>query len=149
MTRNVSIMGAADYRHGEHSIPMAVMFAFWGRHIFDAPAGVVGIGYAADPGQRAPLVARFRRLADEWIEATENMSSIDDMVVHPAYLEIIGMGPSAIPPLLDELATHTAPLVSCVGCGVRRANPVDPDAAGDLEKMADAWMQWARENSYR
>jgi hypothetical protein len=103
MTRNVSIMGAADYRHGQHSIPMAVMFAFWGRHIFDAPAGAVGIGYAADPDQRAPLVARFRRLAHEWIEATENMSSIDDIVVHPSYLEIIGMGPSAIPLLLDEL----------------------------------------------
>lgn len=77
------------------------------------------------------------------------MSSIDDMIAHPAYLEIIGMGPSALPFLLDELErapNHWFAALMAVSGG---QNPVEEDEAGDLDKMTDAWMRWARENSYR
>ena len=103
--RNIPSSGAAagGYTHGGHAIPVAAKLAFLGQHVFGTPVLSVGAGYAQHPNDRSPLVARFRRLADEWLEATENMSSIDDMIAHPAYLEIIGMGQSALPLLLDQL----------------------------------------------
>jgi hypothetical protein len=149
MTRNVSAAAAGNYSYREQSIPAPAIFAFFGNYSFGMPAQPIGGGYASDANQRAPLVARFRRLADQWLAATENMSSIDDMVAHPAYLEIIGMGQSAIPLLLDELdraPNHWFAALAAVSGG---QNPVEDDEAGDLEKMADAWMRWARENSYR
>ncbi|KKK95209.1 hypothetical protein LCGC14_2675090, partial [marine sediment metagenome] len=46
---------------------------------------------------------RFQELVSRWSEDTLCMSSIGDMVTHPAYLEIIGMGRAAVPLLLLEL----------------------------------------------
>ncbi|HZS46514.1 MAG TPA: hypothetical protein VFC63_15670 [Blastocatellia bacterium] len=47
--------------------------------------------------------ARFRRLVEEWQRATEHTSSIMKAIMHPAYLQIIGMGEQAVPLLLREL----------------------------------------------
>ena len=144
---NVPIMGAAaavGYRHGEQAIPVATKVAFIGHRVFGAPLRSIGVGYAVDPSGRAPLVARFRRLADQWLAATVNMSMIDDMITHPAYLEIIGMGPSALPLLLDELErapNHWFAALIAVSGG---QNPVEEDEAGDLDKMTEAWMRWAQ-----
>lgn len=77
------------------------------------------------------------------------MSMISDMVVHPAYLEIIGMGPSAIPMILDELdrePNHWFPALMAIANG---HNPVPAEDAGDIDRMTEAWLQWAKENTYR
>jgi hypothetical protein len=46
---------------------------------------------------------RFYRLAEWWKTDTRYLSSLDDMVLHPAYLHIIGMGTEALPFLFQEL----------------------------------------------
>jgi hypothetical protein len=150
MTRNTAAAVATDvdYRHLEHPTPVAAKMAFL-QHVFGGATQPHGFGYARDANDRAPLVARFRRLADRWVADTEDMSMIEDMIVHPAYLEIIGMGPSALPLLLDELErepNHWFTALMAVSGG---QNPVEDAEAGDLDKMTEAWMQWARENSYR
>jgi len=102
--------------------------------------------YLTDP---APLVARFRRLANLWISETINVSILDDVITHPAYQEIIGMGPAAIPLILDELErepNHWFPALAAIS-GTQ--SPVPEEDAGDIDKMTDAWLQWAKENSYR
>jgi hypothetical protein len=38
---------------------------------------------------------RFRELVAQWKQGTGFLSSIHDMVTHPAYLQIIGMGREA------------------------------------------------------
>ncbi len=98
---------------------------------------------------RAPLTARFRRLADQWAAETENMSSIEDMTLHSAYQEIIGMGPAAIPLLLDELErapNHWFAALNAVSGG---QNPIAQDDAGDMDKMTAAWLEWAEDRGYR
>jgi hypothetical protein len=77
------------------------------------------------------------------------MSSIDDMIAHPAYREIIGMGSAAIPLLLDELETepnHWFPALMAISGG---QNPVPPADTGNMEEMTQAWLEWGRAASYR
>lgn len=77
------------------------------------------------------------------------MSVIDDMILHRAYQEIIGMGPAAIPMLLDEIErepNHWFPALYATSGG---QNPVTDEDTGDIDKMTEAWLDWAKENSYR
>jgi hypothetical protein len=104
---------------------------------------------AATMISQAPLIARFRRLADQWIADTENISVIEDMIVHPAYQEIIGMGPAAITMLLDEIErepNHWFVALYAVSGG---QNPVPPEHAGNIDQMIEDWIEWAESRNYR
>jgi hypothetical protein len=46
---------------------------------------------------------RFCELAREWKQATAYTSSVTEMVTHPSYQRIIGLGQDAIPLLVAEL----------------------------------------------
>lgn len=91
---------------------------------------------------------RFHRLAAAWHRDTEYLSSMDAAAGHPAYQEIIRLGPEVVPLLLRDLAeNHThwfAALKAITG-----AWPAPASAAGDIPKMADAWLRWAKDNGYR
>ena len=51
---------------------------------------------------------RFRRLAANWHQDTDCLSSMDEADRHPAYQEIIRLGPEVVPLLLGDLAqNHT------------------------------------------
>src|SRR5258708_441748 len=82
-------------KYGTQYLPVSTSPAFW------EGAGMITV--AMYTTVRAPLVARFRHLVRLWLDETANISSIEDMVAHPAYQEIIGMGPAAIPLLFEEL----------------------------------------------
>lgn len=84
----------------------------------------------------------FDQLTLEWREGTMLTSSLTDIVAHPSYQRIIGMGREALPYILDELRRgpdhwHWA-LVAITG-----ENPVPPEANGDLERTRQAWLSWA------
>src|SRR3954452_14891428 len=49
------------------------------------------------------LRSRFRGLADTWSEETGDSSFIQKKVSHPAYQQIIGLGPDVVPLILHEL----------------------------------------------
>jgi hypothetical protein len=107
-----------------------------------------GSGYAILASQDT-IVARFHGLVRKWQEDTEHVSILADMILHPSYQEIVGMGPAAIPLLLDELErepNHWFPALFAISGG---QNPVPDAAAGDMDKMVEAWLEWAKENSYR
>ncbi len=91
---------------------------------------------------------RFRRLAAAWHKDTDYLSSMEDAEVHPAYQEIIRLGPEVVPLLLRNLAeNHThwfAALKAITG-----AWPAPAPAAGDIPRMAEAWLRWAKDNGYR
>ncbi len=46
---------------------------------------------------------RFQALAEEWHEATDDLSGTA-VFMHPAYQQIIGMGPVVLPLLFRDLA---------------------------------------------
>ena len=91
---------------------------------------------------------RFRRLAAVWHRDTGFLSSMSEASSHPAYQEIIRLGPDVIPLLLRDMEeNHThwfAALHAITG-----AQPIPKAAAGNIPKMVEAWLRWARDNGYR
>ncbi|MFY9821612.1 MAG: hypothetical protein WAM82_09520 [Thermoanaerobaculia bacterium] len=84
----------------------------------------------------------FLRLTKSWREATQYISSTTDMVMHPAYQRIIGMGPAALPLILRELAREPDHWFWALQA-ITGEDPVPPAARGNLSKMTDAWLRWA------
>ncbi len=91
--------------------------------------------------------ARFDRLAEEWRAAARYVSSLSQMVTHPAYQRIIGMGSQAIPFLLERLSREPNhwfwALKSIAG-----EDPVSEEERGNLEAMSHAWLTWGRQHGY-
>jgi hypothetical protein len=50
------------------------------------------------------LALKFKILAARWERETAHLSVLKRKVLHPAYQEIIGMGPPAVPLILEELS---------------------------------------------
>ncbi len=69
------------------------------------------------------------------------------MFLVPSYQRIIGLGPNAIPLILREL--HDEPdhwfwaLAALTG-----ENPTGQEAAGNVDGMREAWLQWGRQRGY-
>ena len=89
----------------------------------------------------------FQSLKDIWLEDRPEDADVLDLIKHPAYQVIIDMGQGAIPLILRELEKRPDywfwALHSITG-----ADPITDDAAGNLQKMTDAWLSWGRENGY-
>jgi hypothetical protein len=95
----------------------------------------------ADEGLRVA----FEELALSWSSATSHLSSVTKLVEHPAYRQIIGLGPAVLPLMLRDLAENGRfwfPALSAI----TGENPVADDAAGDVGRMTEAWIDWGRAN---
>lgn len=90
---------------------------------------------------------RFQMLKNEWASETSHLSSITNMVIHPAYQKIIGMGEIAVPLILNEMKVKPGhwfwALKSITG-----ENPVMPEYKGKISKMTECWLDWGREKGY-
>jgi len=90
---------------------------------------------------------KFKRLTDQWRKETFLSSSSTDIVYHPAYLKIIGMGKIVLPLILRELEQSGGHWFLALS-SITDENPVNPDDAGKIKKMKDAWIQWGKQNHY-
>lgn len=89
----------------------------------------------------------FRRLADEWKSSTGPSSSAGQSAMHPAYQQIIGLGPAVIPCLLRELQTSLDHWFWALRA-VTGEDPTPESARGGFEEMTQAWLEWGREHGY-
>lgn len=90
---------------------------------------------------------RFKKLAAKWKADTIVMSSIEDMAMNQHYQQIIGMGPAAVPIILERL--KAAP--DFWFWALRAITGVDPVAQsdrGNVQKMTEAWLRWGRARGY-
>ncbi|HKI38296.1 MAG TPA: hypothetical protein VKA46_40985 [Gemmataceae bacterium] len=94
------------------------------------------------------LEEKFQQLAAIWRAETCYLSSTTAMVNHPAYQEIIGLGPSVVPLVLRELEQRPAQWFSALRA-LTGADPMDPADRGKVRKIADAWLRWGRANGYQ
>lgn len=86
---------------------------------------------------------RFDRLALEWEDDTAILSSVQQKVMHPAYQRVIGLGPDAVPLIMDRLERGYGgywfwALVAITG----------EDPAKDTTRFDDAvqaWLTWWRQ----
>jgi hypothetical protein len=92
-------------------------------------------------------ITRFHSLKTQWELDTAFKSSITEIVIHPAYQQIIGMGPTALPFILNEMKGKRGhwfwALKSITG-----EDPVVPADRGNIRKMTAAWLTWGREQGY-
>jgi predicted DNA-binding antitoxin AbrB/MazE fold protein len=88
---------------------------------------------------------RFEDLARRWKAETRRMATVREMVQHPAYREIIGMGEAAVPMLLRELEQAPDHWFAALRA-ITASNPVPDEDRGDVRRMAECWIRWGREN---
>lgn len=93
------------------------------------------------------LVQKFTKLAKKWKRETINVSSIQQMVLHPCYQEIIAMGPRAIPLILNQLKREPDFWFWALRA-LTREDPVTEDIQGDLIEMTKAWLDWGSKHAY-
>jgi hypothetical protein len=104
------------------------------------------------PGQNGSppesLEERFRKLKTEWEDATQYHSSTRVITGHPAYREIITLGKDVVPLLLRDMEeTHNHWF--CALREITGAQPIPESAAGNIPRMVQIWLAWAREHGYR
>jgi hypothetical protein len=90
---------------------------------------------------------RFARLAATWHRAVAHQSSSRLRDNHPAYQEIIRLGPPVVPLLLRDLEVNRRHWFTAL-TAITGVNPVPREDAGDIPRMIDAWLRWGRENGY-
>ena len=105
---------------------------------------------AADQVKLAADQSKFSKLTGRWKAETSTLSSITEMVLNPAYQNIIGMGDAAIPFILSQIeAEGDDPdqwfwaLQSITG-----VDPVHEEDAGNYRAMAQTWLNWGKDVGY-
>jgi hypothetical protein len=92
-----------------------------------------------------PLEQHFWSLLNRWRSETEHLSSSSQITAHSAYQGIIGLGQEALPLLLQELERSHDGHLSKALTAITGAHPVPPEDRGNIKKVAEAWLRWARE----
>jgi hypothetical protein len=77
----------------------------------------------------------------KWKEETRYLSSIHEIVMHPAYQQIIGMGKEALPYLLNELRWRPDNWFLALKI-ITGEDPVPPEEKGNIFAMAQRWVRW-------
>ena len=77
---------------------------------------------------------KFQRLAAVWRAETGHLSSLTKMVSHPAYQEIIALGPEVVPSLLRDLEREPDHWFAALRA-ITGAQPVPPEDRGRIEAL--------------
>lgn len=81
----------------------------------------------------------------KWKGDTEFSSSMTDIVLHPSYQRIIGLGPDVVPYILQELEANGGHWFWALQA-LTGEDPVPEEDRGRIRKMTDAWLDWGRQN---
>lgn len=97
------------------------------------------------PSIRIEHRSKFRQLADEWYRDRPR-GDIRAMCMHRAYLRIVGMGPIAVPFILEELQRKPEHWFVALALLTDRDDVVPAESRGRIRDMADAWIKWGMAN---
>ena len=103
---------------------------------------------SASSRQKTELETTFYQLVEQWKSETRGISSTEQLSVHPAYQQIIGMGRDVIPLLLRELESNSGRWFWALK-SISREEPVTPEQRGKTKEMISAWLNWGREKGYK
>jgi hypothetical protein len=87
----------------------------------------------------------FNRLAKRWYSETRRLASAEQMVLHPAYQQIIGMGKDALPLIFKELNRTRGHWIWALAM-ILRDDKAKPGM--NFREAVDAWLAWGRNNGY-
>jgi hypothetical protein len=87
---------------------------------------------------------KFDRLVQQWRQETMFKSRAADITSHFAYYQIIGMGSKAVPLILRQVQQGEGHWFLALRA-LTGENPVTAEEAGNLTKMARAWVEWGKQ----
>jgi hypothetical protein len=90
---------------------------------------------------------RFFNLKSQWEKETVTLSSVTEIAIHPCYQQIIGMGPSAIPLILNEMAYKPGHWFWALKA-ITGEDPISPEHRGRIKEMTKSWLQWGKNQDY-
>lgn len=90
------------------------------------------------------LEERFREQADKWERETRHLSSPTQMMMHPSYHAILGMGQEVVPLLVRDLQQNRRSWFWALSY-LTHENPINPKDAGKMDAMIKAWVGWGKE----
>jgi hypothetical protein len=91
------------------------------------------------------LACQFDELVRQWRRETSHLSSVSKMAMHPAYQRIIGLGPVALPLILNELKRKPGHWFWALNA----ISGEDPAQPGDsFQEAVAAWLKWGEERGY-
>ena len=93
------------------------------------------------------LEAKFQRLAASWRSETAYISSTSQIMAHPAFQEIVRMGPAVIPFILREIEKRPGQWHRALRL-ITGADPGSTQDRGNIGKAAEAWLRWGKEQGY-
>ncbi|MCH8825144.1 MAG: hypothetical protein IH984_16745 [Planctomycetes bacterium] len=98
--------------------------------------------------KKAATRVKFDRLAKKWKENRQWGADITELCMQPAYQAIIGMGETAIPYILRELSEKPDHWFWALNAIIAddSVDPIPTESQGKLREMAQAWIDWGRQN---
>lgn len=99
------------------------------------------------PTSRYNYFNEFHDLLATWRNDTRHLSVIREILLHPAYLSIIGMGDKIIPLLLRELEKSPDHLVWALKA-ITHADIVPSIRQARITDIVHAWLGWAKRTGY-
>lgn len=93
------------------------------------------------------LEERFQELLQRWKRERGPYSYTRQLVAHPAYQQIIGLGEPAVALILRELEASPDHWFWALSA-ITGQDPVRPENRGKLRLMAADWIRWGRARGY-
>src|SRR5438132_12854265 len=85
----------------------------------------------------------FKHHADKWESETAHLSSTSQIMMHPSYQAILGMGDEVVPLLLRDMQQNRRSWFGALSY-ITKENPINPSDAGKMQRMIDIWVRWGR-----
>jgi len=109
--------------------------------------GEAGVDSSVQTIDEEESARRFQELKGEWKSGTQFTSSMTEMLTHPAYQQIIGMGPAALPQLIRALREKPDfwfwALQSITG-----ETPLANPGEHTFQENVEAWLEWGRKHGF-
>lgn len=90
----------------------------------------------------------FQSLVHEWNSATMFKSNPVEIVGHPAFRRIVGMGKDAIPFILRDLKIKPSFLVYALD-EITGESPLSPTGKRKVTEMTKAWIAWGEQKGHK
>ncbi len=100
------------------------------------------------PEQQQDVARRFQDLAGQWIATKRHRSNTRSLRKHAVFQELVSLGVPVVPLILAELEREPNVSWLTVLNEITGENPVPPVLAGRLDAMAEAWIEWGRQQGY-
>lgn len=110
-------------------------------------AYTVGITHLSSTITTETFENKFSRLTCAWKDSTMFVSSYNQLLSNPSYLEMIAMGEKVLPLIFAEMQKEPGHWFLALNV-ITSVNPVKPESRGNIPAMTNDWLNWAKSKGY-